>query len=127
MADGFSLDFNPIQIEKTIMDAMKNGLYAVGEAILTEATIHVPYDEEHKYSNVGPGALQDSGHVIEDGDIVYISYDTPYAVRLHEHPEYRFQGAPLRGGKWLENAVKTVAPNAVPVIARQVKRDGRLG
>ena len=30
-----------------------------------------------------------------------VVYDTPYAVRLHEHPEYNFQNG--RQGKYLEN------------------------
>jgi len=29
-----------------------------------------------------------------------VSYDTPYAARLHEHPEYNFQNG--RQGKYLE-------------------------
>lgn len=32
-----------------------------------------------------------------------ISYDTPYTVKLHEHPEYQFQQG--REGKWLENTM----------------------
>ena len=34
---------------------------------------------------------------------ISISYDTPYAARLHEHPEYNFREG--REGKWLENAL----------------------
>jgi hypothetical protein len=32
-----------------------------------------------------------------------VSYDEPYAVPLHEHPEFEFQGE--GEGKWLEKAL----------------------
>jgi hypothetical protein len=34
----------------------------------------------------------------------FISYDTPYATRLHENPGYTFQQG--RVGKWLETTMK---------------------
>lgn len=52
----------------------------------------VPHDE---------GTLQNSGVVepIKDGYV--LGYHTPYAARLHEHPEYRFQKG--RKGKYIED------------------------
>lgn len=51
------------------------------------------------------GPLRESGTVIpaqtaEDG--AHVVFDTPYAARLHEHPEYTFQ-EPGTGGKYVEN------------------------
>lgn len=41
----------------------------------------------------------------EDGAAIIV--DTPYAARLHEHPEYNFStdSNPQAQGKWVENAV----------------------
>jgi hypothetical protein len=49
------------------------------------------------------GALQATGTVSSEGNQGAVSYDTPYACRLHEHPEYHFQNG--RQGKWLEVSV----------------------
>ncbi len=50
------------------------------------------------------GELQGSSGVKKYKSSVYIYYDTPYAVRLHEHPEYNFRGG--RQGKWLERTMR---------------------
>jgi hypothetical protein len=57
--------------------------------------MEVPHDE---------GTLQNSGTVedLPNGDII-IGYHTPYAARMHEHPEYRFQKG--RKGKYLEDPI----------------------
>jgi len=31
-----------------------------------------------------------------------VVYNTPYARRLYYNPQYKFHGAPQRGGKWFE-------------------------
>lgn len=46
----------------------------------------------------GSGTVEPAGSP-EDG--AQVVFDTPYAARLHEHPEYQFQ-EPGTGGKWLE-------------------------
>lgn len=48
------------------------------------------------------GALRESAElntVIGQGEIVYA---TPYAKRMYYHPEYDFNGAPMRGAHWVE-------------------------
>lgn len=69
-----------------------------GRAILDDANKHVPFEK---------GTLHDSGRVEEVSrtgtTTAVISYSTPYARRLHEHPEYNFQNG--REGKWLERAL----------------------
>lgn len=57
----------------------------------------VPLDEAGKYEN--PGQLKDSCHVENETDVVW---NTPYARNLYYHPEYNFQGAPMRGGYWAD-------------------------
>lgn len=54
----------------------------------------VPHDE---------GTLQNSGTVEVVGQDVVLGYHTPYAARLHEHPEYRFQAG--RKGKYIEDPI----------------------
>lgn len=71
---------------------------AQGEAadeLLRLSQAEVPHDV---------GTLQNSGHTEEDGDDILVGYGgaaAPYAARLHEHPEYRFQKG--RKGKFLED------------------------
>jgi hypothetical protein len=64
-----------------------------GEFLLEEANQTVPIEE---------GNLARSGSVdVDRGELAAtVSYDTPYAVRLHENPQYHFQHG--RRGKWLQ-------------------------
>lgn len=47
-----------------------------------------------------------------------VVYDTPYAARLHEHPEYNFQGG--RKGKYLEDPAIENRRELGDIIRRQV-------
>lgn len=84
-------------VSHVIRAAAMQGLLDAGEHILDEANKLVPHDE---------GTLMRSGTVSHnEGKLqVNVSYDTPYAARLHEHPEYRFQKG--RQGKWLERTLQ---------------------
>jgi hypothetical protein len=112
MTESMKLDFDPQAIGERILNSLRPGLEAVGAAILEEANRHVPLAPDG-------GALKESGRVTSADDSVCVSYGTSYAVRLHEHPEYKFRDAPERGAKWLENAAKNVAPNAASIIAER--------
>lgn len=68
--------------------------------VLIHSTPYVPFDVMHLYEN--PGLLRDSGRV-EETDVVW---STPYARYLYYHPEFNFQGAPLKGGYWVERAMQ---------------------
>lgn len=83
-------------ITPQVAEASKQALSDASEFILDESNKLVPHDE---------GTLERSGIANLDPEnmMAYISYDTPYAVRLHEHPEYDFQKG--RQGKWLESAM----------------------
>lgn len=74
--------------------AQRLGLFAVGSEVMRLSQIEVPHDE---------GTLQNSGTVEVDGDNIIVGYHTPYAARLHEHPEYRFKKG--RKGKYLEDPI----------------------
>lgn len=73
----------------------QKALMDMADELLRISTAEVPHDQ---------GILQASGTVQPDGTDVIVGYHTPYAARLHEHPEYRFQKG--RKGKYLEDPLK---------------------
>lgn len=72
----------------------KLSLFDIANEILRLSQAEVPLDK---------GTLQNSGNVEDFGDYMIIGYHTPYAARLHEHPEYHFQRG--RKGKYLEDPI----------------------
>lgn len=72
---------------------------AIGFEILRLSSFEVPHDK---------GSLQNSGTVEKFDDYVVVGYHEPYAARLHEHPEYHFQGG--RKGKYLSDPIVHNAP-----------------
>jgi len=99
MAGSFEVkvDFDLSKVK--VMVGRERAMKALDRAannILEEANRMVPLDT---------GNLMRSGDTsLGDTDLTAtIFYDTPYATRLHEHPEYNFQGG--REGKWLERAL----------------------
>lgn len=66
----------------------------------------------------GSGAVQNA-HDPETGSAV--TFDTPYAARLHEHPEYNFT-EPGTGGKYLENTALQNKGELGEIIATEVRR-----
>lgn len=78
-------------IAKTDRTTMQS-LDAVAQEALRLTQFEVPHDE---------GTLQNSGAVEPVRDGVVLGYHTPYAARLHEHPEYNFQKG--RKGKYIED------------------------
>lgn len=79
-----------------ILAGVVRGENLAAERLLAVAMPGVPLDI---------GTLRLSGQVVtatdpEEGSGVV--FDTPYAARLHEHPEFNFQ-TPGTGGKYLEN------------------------
>jgi hypothetical protein len=83
------------RLESSAKSSAKFTALDIGNEIMRLSQAEVPHDK---------GSLQNSGTVEEtaDGDVV-VGYHTPYAARLHEHPEYRFQKG--RKGKYLEDPI----------------------
>lgn len=90
------------RLDQTYLFALgKSFMQASGE-LLRLSVMEVPHDT---------GALQGTG-VVEPLSFPKgskypegaVSYNTPYAWRLHEHPEYHFQKS--RKGKYLEDPAK---------------------
>ena len=94
----------------------------IANQVLLLSTPFVPFDMAHLYEM--PGRLRDSGRV-EDTDVVW---STPYARNLYYHPEFNFQGAPLKGGYWVDRAmqngglerIKEGAQKIVNILAKGV-------
>lgn len=113
--------------------------WKAAEGLLTEANRSVPHDEGtlERSGIVTQGGLSgqpnsvyqmaDSGKYAKDmfkfdfskDPVFYISYNTPYAIRLHENPQYDFQGQ--GEGKWLENASKRMSGKIKKWIKDEIK------
>jgi len=76
-------------------DASQFSLYDIGLEIMRLSQKEVPHDK---------GTLQNSGAVEEISGDVVVGYHTPYAARLHEHPEYRFKKG--RKAKFLTDPIE---------------------
>jgi len=88
------------QLESVVFpNATKQALSDIGNEVIRLSTFEVPHDV---------GTLQGTGHVEPDGDGYLVGYNTRYAARLHEHPEFNFQKG--RKGKYLEDPIKHNMP-----------------
>lgn len=89
-------------VRELVKEAADRSALDSAEAVLIDANYHVPYEF---------GTLKDSGEVSQGrdssghfGSEAFVSYDTAYAVRLHENPQFNFR--PPGEGKWLDKALK---------------------
>lgn len=100
MAVKVKLTMKTREVKAIIRNATKQAISDSAEYILQESNKIVPLDE---------GTLQRSGEVdmmsVGDSHEASVSYDTPYATRLHENPQYNFQGG--RKGKYLEKIIRS--------------------
>ncbi len=85
----------------------RESVRAGAERILARANRTVPFREGH---------LKESGAVTVDGTQAAISYDTVYAARLHQHPEYNF--SPPGRGKWLTLAIEEERGDTLESMAK---------
>lgn len=106
------------QIANEVKADLIEGENLAAERLMTLAVDRSPWDE---------GTLAGS-HAVEnatDPDTgSAVTADTPYAVRLHEHPEYNFStdSNPNAQGKWLENAAAENKDELGAIIAKKVNR-----
>lgn len=113
-----SVDYqnNAALVGAQIEAALKQGILKAAEHLLAETIPKVPLDQ---------GTLRNSGGVSQtvenQGLTAIVSFDTPYAARLHEHPEYNFQ-EPGTGGKFLENTANEEKSTMGAIIAAEVRR-----
>lgn len=107
------------QIKKNVQRAMAKGLFVAGEVLLDEANTQVPYMDH---------ILEASGESNTDGKQCIVSYETPYAERLHENP--RDEDKPFnfmhgRKSHWLSDAITEQEPVLIEIMARAAR--GELG
>lgn len=76
----------------------KQALNDVANEVLRLSSFEVPLDT---------GNLMGSGSVQEQGEEFIVGYNTVYAARLHENPQYNFNNG--RKGKYLEDPIKVNA------------------
>lgn len=101
-------------------------LYEGGEAVLTKSQEEVPH---------ATGTLQRSGTVtkVPSELAVYISYNTPYAVRQHEdlnlrHPDPRSPlSTPGRKAKYLEDPFNRLKGKIRRLVELRIKKALREG
>lgn len=96
-------------VEKAIV----RGLRLAAEHVLTEANDRVPIEE---------GTLMRSGKTsVDERDLrAAVSYDTPYAVAVHEDMSARHDAG--RTAKWLEQALAAEADTVRRIIAEEVRK-----
>lgn len=76
-------------------DLASYAMSEVGDELLRLSEKEVPLDE---------GTLANTGVSQPEGKDHVVGFNTPYAARLHEHPEYNFRNG--RKGKYLEDPIK---------------------
>jgi len=84
---------------------------------------------EHLLQETNKVAPLDEGHLIRSGDISkqvtntkvigHVFYDVPYAVRMHEHPEYSFQNG--RKGKYLSKTLTRLRPTLLEFFKSRIE------
>lgn len=106
MADSVTIDFDASDFLRSIdkltpamLKASDKAEDEVADEALRLSQHEVPKDE---------GVLEGTGVSDRDKQGAYIGYNTRYAARLHEHPEYNFQKG--RKGKYLEDPIKNNLP-----------------
>ena len=109
-------------VREVVHEAADQSAMASAEAVLQDANFHVPYKS---------GTLMESGAVTQSRDSsghfaaeALVSYDTVYAVRLHENPQFKFR--PPGEGKWLDNALKRHMSRMLPIMAEPLIKALRL-
>lgn len=113
MAAEGRIEWRGREILADVHAAAAQGLRVAAEHLLTESRKLVPLET---------GALERSGTVtVDDADLdAAVSYDTPYAVAVHE--DLAAQHDQGRQAKYLEQALETEQDTIQDLIAAQVRR-----
>lgn len=99
-----------LQIEK-MQKYSDDAVDDAARSIAFESTNQVPFDK---------GTLKNTLRIEKTKEGVrVISYNTPYAVRLHENPQYNFKNG--RKGKYLEDPLKQNKDTARNIFKAKLK------
>lgn len=83
------------QFLQKAIDGKNKAIRNIASEVLRLSQFEVPH-------NIG--TLQNSGFVQDDVDSAIVGYNTVYAARLHENPQFNFRNG--RKGKYLEDPIK---------------------
>jgi hypothetical protein len=115
-------------IARMVLAGADEGLLLAAKAVLEEAQRNIPVGDP----DIDPDpsvTLKDSGHVeiVENplGTQVRVSFDTPYAARVHEN--LRMQHPRGGGAHYLTNALTTVMPTLDNIVAAKVDAETATG
>jgi hypothetical protein len=106
-------DSHSDRVEAMIFGECFEGLVDAGEFLLTESRVVVPLDE---------ATLERSGAAIphRPNDKVWVTYDTPYAVRQHEELDWKH--APGRTAKYLEGPANEHQDTMLAIVRTRGRR-----
>lgn len=91
---------------------------AKAEMVLNDQANEVLYESRNQ-APFDTGTLVKQSSVENTGKLERtIIYRTPYAERLHEHPEYNFQNG--RKGKYLEDPIKKFAGQGLRILQKNL-------
>lgn len=109
---------NFAQIADAAVTGLTQGLTLAAEGLLALSLEQVPMRQLDLAGSGGvvPAADPDEGAAV--------TYDTPYATRLHEHPEYQFskKANPGAKGKYVEDPAMEKSAELGKVISTQINR-----
>ncbi|MDR6867529.1 hypothetical protein J2Y69_002133 [Microbacterium resistens] len=97
------------EIERRLVD----GENKAAERLLALSVERAPLDIG---TLIGSGTIERATNAEEGAAVVF---DTPYAARLHEHPEYNFQGG--RQGKYVEDPAVENKGELGDIIRKEVR------
>jgi hypothetical protein len=96
-----------------IIAGLVQGENLAAERLLTLSVAAAPLDIG---TLIGSGQVEQAKDAEEGAAVVF---DTPYAARLHEHPEYNFQNG--RQGKYVEEPAVENRRELGDIIRKQVR------
>jgi hypothetical protein len=112
MSDNIVIKWYGDKVLKDIEKLMPQALDDAAEFILDESNKRVPIDE---------GTLANSGNTFVDGDVAYVYYDTPYALRVHEDMSMKHKNG--RTHHYLSYAVRDNKPKIQSIIAKRLRME----
>lgn len=106
-------------IDQQFADGLVRGTNLAAERLLALSLEEVPMQDAIL---AGSGTVEPTTKPDEPAQVVY---DTPYAARLHEHPEYNFSQAANPGakGKYLEDPAVDNRKELGDIIRAEALRD----
>lgn len=87
------------KLGRKMADVQMKALKVIADELLRLSQLEVPFKTGH---------LLQTGNTEPELDYYIVGYNTHYAAKMHEHPEYHFRNG--RKGKYLEDPMKRNLP-----------------